>query len=352
MNLLGKIISPKNLEFAFNILCKQRKNYSANADIWDLRYNWSSYKQQIITQIQAGIFAFDPVTQYEAKNEICYKRTARDALILKAMSLVLNDYLAPKLGKVYHLKGHGGIAGAISHVKNSLAINKFVFKTDIKSYYQSINHTMLINELDKLIPDKQVVNLIENSVRRTNVYGEVYWDCKKGIMQGSSLSPLLGAVALLCWDKAMQKNKFTYARYMDDLVVLAPTKAKLRKAIKVTYQALKPWAYQLHTNKKTFIGKIAKGFDFCGFRLSYNKIILAKSCLAKFEKRLSALYEQLSKSKSSSYKNKFTTTALLKKIELYVFQFGKWAKVVRRTVIKNRCLMRQPVWAVQSSFAT
>jgi RNA-directed DNA polymerase len=268
-------------------------------------------------------------------NEICYKRTARDALVLKAISIVLNKYLTPKLGTVYHLKGYGGIYGAIRHVRNSLAVNKFVFKTDIKRYYQSINHNMLINELDKLIPDKQVVNLIENSIRRTNVYGEVYWDCKKGIMQGSSLSPLLGAVALLCWDKAMQKHNFTYARYMDDLVVLAPTKARLRKAIKVTYQALKPWDYQLHTNEKTFIGKIAKGFDFCGFRLKYDKIILAKSCLAKFEKRLSALYEQLSKNKSSSYKNAITATALLKKIELYVLRFGRWAKIVQQTVIKN-----------------
>jgi len=95
---------------------------------------------------------------------------------------------------------------------------------------------------------------------------------------------------------------------MDDLVVLATTKAKLRKAIKVTYQALKPWGYQLHTNEKTFIGKIAKGFDFCWFRLKYYKMILARSCLANFKKRLSALYEQLSKSKNSSYKNKFTTT--------------------------------------------
>ena len=89
------------------------------------------------------------------------------------------------------------------------------------------------------------------------------------------------------------------------------------------------------TTEKTYIGKIAKGFDFCGFRLSYNKIILAKSCLAKFEKRLSKLYEQLSKSKSSSYKNTFTTNALLKKIELYVWRFGRRAIVVLQTVIKN-----------------
>ncbi len=131
----------------------------------------------------------------------------------------------------------------------------------------------------------------------------------------------------------MSKHKFTYARYMDDLVVLAPNRARIRKAIRVTYQALKPWGYQLHTNEKTFIGKIAKGFDFCGFRLSYNIMILAKSCLAKFEKRLSALYERLSKCKSSSYKNTSTTTALLKKIELYVLRFAQWAKVVQQSVI-------------------
>jgi len=113
---------------------------------------------------------------------------------------------------------------------------------------------------------------------------------------------------------------------MNDLVVLTTTKARLRKAIKITYQALKQWGYQLHTNEKTFIGKIAKGFDFCGFRLSYDKMILARSCLAKFEKSLSTLYEQLSKSKRSSYKNKFKTTALLKKnraLRLAIWAVGK-----------------------------
>ena len=87
MTLLEKIISPQNLEDAFNILCKQRKHYGAYADIWDLRYNCLKYKQQIILQIKTGNFYFDSVTQYILKNEISYKRTARDELALKAISL-------------------------------------------------------------------------------------------------------------------------------------------------------------------------------------------------------------------------------------------------------------------------
>ncbi len=123
MTILEKIISPKNLENAFNILGEKYKDYCAYEDIWDLRYNWQSYKQQIITQIKTGIFNFDPVTHYTVNNEISYKLTTRDALVLKAISLVLNNYLAPKLGKVYHIKGHDGIARAIRHVKDSLAKN-------------------------------------------------------------------------------------------------------------------------------------------------------------------------------------------------------------------------------------
>jgi hypothetical protein len=59
-----------------------RKDYSYHADIWVLSYNWLSYQQKIITQVKAGIFDFDQVTQYTTKNEISYQRTARDALVL------------------------------------------------------------------------------------------------------------------------------------------------------------------------------------------------------------------------------------------------------------------------------
>ena len=87
--------------------------------------------------------------------------------------------------------------------------------------------------------------------------------------------------------------------------------------------------------KKLISAKLPRVLIFVGFRLNYNKIILAKSCLAKFEKRLSVLYEQLSKCKRNGYKNKLIANALLKKIELYVWRFKRWASVVRRSVIKD-----------------
>ncbi len=62
-------------------------------------------------------------------------------------------------------------------------------------------------------------------------------------------------------------------------------------------------------------------------------MIFAESCLVMFEERLSVLYEQLFKSNCSSYKNTFTTTELIKKIELCLLQFGQWTKFVHQTII-------------------
>ena len=76
--------------------------------------------------------------------------------------------------------------------------------------------------------------------------------------------------------------------------------------------------HKLHTNEKTYIGKIAKVFDFCGFRLFYDKILLAKPCLEKFEKRLCMLYEQLLINKTCIYKNKFTNSGFIEMIRQYV----------------------------------
>lgn len=54
--------------------------------------------------------------------------SARDALVLKAFSLVL----APRLGlspKCCHLKGHGGSKLAVQSVWEHLAHNRFVLRT-------------------------------------------------------------------------------------------------------------------------------------------------------------------------------------------------------------------------------
>ena len=80
-------------------------------------------------------------------------------------------------------------------------------------------------------------------------------------------------------------------RYMDDILVLAPTRWKLRQAVKVVNQILTSLRLAKHPDK-TFVGRIAKGFDFLGYHCSPDGLTVAQKTLANFVARMRQLYER------------------------------------------------------------
>jgi len=98
-------------------------------------------------------------------------------------------------------------------------------------------------------------------------WGGLYQDISRGIPRGSSLSPLLGAFYLMELDKKMKKLEVKYFRYMDDILILATTRWKLKKAIRVLNQTFDELKLEKHPDK-TSIGRIEKGFDFLGYHFN------------------------------------------------------------------------------------
>ena len=63
--------------------------------------------------------------------------------------------------------------------------------------------------------------------------------------------------------KQMEATGLFYARFIDNWVVLAPTRWKLRKAVPVVNETLAELKVQQHPDK-TFIGRSEQGFAFLG----------------------------------------------------------------------------------------
>lgn len=74
-----------------------------------------------------------------------------------------------------------------------------------------------------------------------------YRDARRGLCRGCPLSPLLGALYLQPLDERLEG------------LVLAPTRWKLRKAIKLVNRSLAGLKLEKHP-AKTFIGRIEAGF--------------------------------------------------------------------------------------------
>ena len=137
----------------------------------------------------------------------------------------------------------------------------FVLRTDVKSYYASFDHDVLMSQLSRRIEDHRVLHLLEQYIRRTVYWDGYYQDVKCGISLGCPLSPVMGALYLEVLDRRIEETGPFYARFMDNWVNIARTRWQLRRAVKLIKQTLTELRVEPHPNK-TSIGRASRGFSF------------------------------------------------------------------------------------------
>lgn len=85
MTILAQITSDEVLDTAYEWLCRRRRDYSANSDVWALRRHWPHEKEQIKGELLSGNYRFSLLTRITLKDgEDIDLWSARDALVLKA----------------------------------------------------------------------------------------------------------------------------------------------------------------------------------------------------------------------------------------------------------------------------
>jgi hypothetical protein len=154
------IVTDTVLEHAYAWMCRHRKDYPTDADCWTFRHRWPQEKDRLRTELLAGDYRISLLTRVTRRDgQVCDLWSARDAVVLKALALALTPRL-PASPHCYHLPGGGGAKGAVRTVLSQLAQHTFVLKTDVKSYYASIDHLRLLDRLAAYITDQPVLNLI------------------------------------------------------------------------------------------------------------------------------------------------------------------------------------------------
>jgi hypothetical protein len=313
--MMAQLTSDVVLDEAFEWLCIRRKEYPDRADVWDFRRNWAPEKARLRADLLSGDYRFGLLTRIDtADGEVIDLWAARDAVVLKALTIVLAGVL-PLSRRCTHVKGHGGAKAAVRQVRDHLAGNRFVLRTDVKSFYASIDHVLLMDRLADHIGDRRILCLLGQYMKRTSERGGWFWDHERGISLGCPLSPLMGAFFLAELDERFAHCGLFYVRFMDDILVLAPTRWKLRRAVQAVNEVLGNLRLEKHPDK-TFIGRIEKGFDFLGFHFSRDGLRVAETSMRKFVERAARLYEQDRKEPSGS-----------PRLGAYVRRWLGWAKV-------------------------
>jgi len=177
----------------------------------------------------------------------------------------LRDRLAPVLSRrCTHVRGLGGLKAAVREARSLAARRPFVARFDIRSYYESIDHGLLLGQLREAGVTGPLSGLLGQYLALPDRRGS-----GRGLVAGAALSPLLAALYLTPLDRAMERlaaRGLGYLRFMDDFVLFAPTRHILRAAIRAMHAVLATLRLDVHPGKR-FIGKTERGFDFLGYRI-------------------------------------------------------------------------------------
>ncbi len=231
-----------------NILCLHR-------DLKDKKYKHGKYEAFNIS---------DP------KPRNIHKATVRDRLLHHAIYRKLYFFFDKKfIADSYSCRKRKGTHKAINKLryfgrKESKNHTKtiWVLKCDVKKFFASIDHRILIEILKENIEDKDVVLLLSEIIQSFNS-GKT----NKGLPLGNLTSQLLVNIYMNRFDQFVKhklKVKY-YIRYADDFVILSQNKEYLKKILPKMKEFLQnKLKLELHP-RKVSIQTFSSGVDYLGW---------------------------------------------------------------------------------------
>jgi group II intron reverse transcriptase/maturase len=154
----------------------------------------------------------------------------------------------------------------------------FVIDLDIKSFFDTIDHDLMMKSVEYFCKDKWVLLYIKRWLKAGIVQGNgELIDRLTGTPQGGVISPLLANIFMhISFDKWMDKvhPEKPFERYADDVVVHCKTEKQAQFVLKQIDQRLTKCKLTLHPSKTKIVNlrgksekKYAKKYDFLGFTI-------------------------------------------------------------------------------------
>ena len=245
------------------------------------RIDVSEYQKHIAENIRAlsrdlkmGNYVhgnYQPFTICDPKTRRIHKAMVRDRLVHQAIVSAIEPLFEKRF--IYDSyscragKGtHAGVARLMLFLRQASHNNTqkvYVLKCDVRQFFASIDHDILMRLIESKIDDEQALELLRTIILSHGA------EIGKGIPLGNVTSQLFANIYLheLDWFMKQTLGIRHYLRYCDDFVIVSTDKEYLESLIEPTRTFLKnSLKLQLHPHKVS-IRAWHQGIDFLGYVL-------------------------------------------------------------------------------------
>ena len=222
--LLEQIVAPENMRRAWQQVKRNKGAAGVDGRTIDetaslLRQYWNEIRERLLD----GSYQPQPVLRVEVPKPGGGVRklgvpTVLDRLIQQAASQVLTPLFDPRFSDAsYGFRPGRSAHDAVRQARQfQLTGKRWVVDMDLKSFFDEVDHDILMGRVVRRVKDKRVNRLIALFLKAGVMAGGIQESTDKGTPQGGPLSPLLSNILLDDLDKELERRGHSFCRYADD----------------------------------------------------------------------------------------------------------------------------------------
>jgi RNA-directed DNA polymerase len=164
----------------------------------------------------------------------------------------------------------------------------YIVDADLKSYFDTIPHEILMTRLEEKIADGPLLKLIRSFLEAHILDDLTEWAPEAGAPQGAVLSPLLSNIYLNPLDHLVAAEGLEMVRYADDFVILCRTAEDAQRALELVRTWTTEQGLTLHPTKTKIVDARVEGFAFLGYLFQGDERVPREKSLQKLKDTLRA----------------------------------------------------------------
>lgn len=300
--MIERVLNRRNMMRAYGQVLSNKGSAGVDGmSVKELYVHLSKNREQIESDIRSGKYLPQPILGVEipksnGKTRLLGVPTVTDRMLQQAVGQVL----AIKFEMVFEDYSYGfrpnrnaqqAVVKALEHIH---AGYQHIVDIDLKSFFDEVDHCILLQLLYRKVKCHLTLRLIRKWLRAPIQINGKLTKRRKGVPQGSPLSPLLSNIMLNELDKEMENQGLRYVRYADDFSIYCKSESAARKIGNNLFLFLKN-KLKLPINREKSGIRRPVNFTILGYRFvpTYVKGEKGKYQLVASEKSWKTLKEKL-----------------------------------------------------------